>query len=90
MKTALELFKYAFNSENPALSYIALVVAITVCFAVFRRFFTTDYIAQNKESREQLKQLNDVQAHEIERLNCRVHELEADIEKLKNDNPGHN
>lgn len=79
-----EILKFAISSENPIVSVGVVLFAAFLMFVISRRFFTTDYIKENKESREQLKQLNEALLNECERLQKRNEELENEL-RLKNE-----
>lgn len=72
----LGLIKYAISVDNPVISILFILIIAFVLFSINRRFFTTDYIKENRESREQLKQLNDTLIKENGRLQKRNAELE--------------
>jgi uncharacterized membrane protein (DUF106 family) len=82
IKDILELLKYAFSSSNPILSITVVLIIAFLLFITARRFFTTDYIMENKESREQLKQLNDELNKAYERVKVEYEELKKENEHL--------
>ena len=72
-----ELVKYAFDAKNPILSIGIVLIIAFILFATAKRFFTTDYIAENKESRETLKQVEDSLRAEIERLTKKLDQMDC-------------
>ena len=83
LKLLEEVIEHAINSDNPVISIGLLLIIAFLLYSLSRRFFTTDYIKENKESREQLKQLNEVLTKDYIRLKEENIELKKQIAELE-------
>ena len=90
IKEFSELIRYALSSDNPVTSVGSLFFIAFLVFSITRRYFSTDYIKENKESREEikesrehLKQLNETINKDYLRVLKKNEELEKKFEELK-------
>lgn len=87
---AIKVIEIIFKANNPLVTIPGLFIIVTILFAVIHKFIRTRYIEdrrefreENREEREQFKQIDSSLRAEIDRLTKRLDEVLFENETLK-------